>query len=128
MKTTDERIDEVLSRARAREAAARRRRQRVAALGGGALSIVAVVAVGLGFASAPGAGAPHAGESLGLMGSVLSGGTALGYVVVGLLGLLLGVAVTVLAFRLGRGPWHAGGEEEARPDGGADGGRRHGSW
>ena len=59
-------------------------------------------AVGVGMSSLPGAGGASAGATLGLMGSVFAGGSALGYVVVGLLGLALGAAVTVLAYRLGR--------------------------
>ena len=103
MKSTDERVSEVLGRARVREAANRRRRQRVAALGGGALAVAIVAAVGVGVSSMPGAGGASAGATLGLMGSVFAGGSAFGYVVVGLLGLALGAAVTVLAYRLGRG-------------------------
>ena len=101
MRSTDERVNEVLGRARAREATSRRRRQRVAALGGGVLAVVIVATVGVGMSSLPGAVAASAGATLGLMGSVFAGGSALGYVVVGLLGLALGAAVTVLAYRLG---------------------------
>ena len=124
MKTTDERMDEVLRRAHARKAVARRRRQRGVAIGGGALSVVAIVAVGFGFASASGADLPDAGGSLGLMGSVLSSGSALGDIVIGLFGLVLGIAVTVLAFGPGRDPRRARGKGEARLEGDADGGRR----
>ncbi|MBQ9041669.1 MAG: hypothetical protein IJ111_02510 [Eggerthellaceae bacterium] len=127
MRSTDERMNEVLSRARTREVASRRKWQRAVAIGGGALSIVVVAVAGLGFASASGAGISHSAGSLGLMGNVLSGGSALGYIVVGLLGLLLGVAVTVLTFKLGRsshGSKHADGTGRARRDGVIDGRRR----
>lgn len=101
MKSTDERISEVLGRAQVREATNRRRRQRVAALGGGALAVAVVAAVGVGMSSLPGAQTASADATLDLMGSVFASGSALGYVVVGLLGLVLGTAVTLVAYRLG---------------------------
>ena len=105
MRSTDERMAEVLGRAKVHEAEIRRRRQRAVALGGGFLSVVAVVLVGVGFSSAV-SGASDAASvagQLGLMGSVFADGSALGYVVVGLFGLALGAAVTAIAFRLGHG-------------------------
>ena len=121
MKSTDERVNEVLGRARVREAANRRRRQRVAALGGGALAVAVVAVVGVSMSSMPDAGGASAGATLGLMGSVFAGGSALGYVVVGLLGLARGAAGTVLAYRLGRGrkpavPVSAKAPEDVGPD------------
>ena len=96
----------VLGRARAHEAAARRRRQRAVAIGGGALSALVVVVVGIGASTVMGdsAGVSSTAGQLGLMGSVFSGSSALGYIVVGLLGIVLGAAVAVLACRLGRAP------------------------
>ena len=106
MKSTDERMEDVLGRARAHEAAARRRRQRAVAFGGGALSVIIVLATGIGVSSVMGdsAGVSSTAGQLGLMGSVFSGSSALGYIVVGLLGIVLGAAVAVLAYRLGRAP------------------------
>ena len=104
MRSTDERMDEVLGRARAREAATRRRHRRAAVTVGGALSIVTVVAVGIGLSSVSLSGSHVPSGPLGLMGSVFSDNPALGYVAVGLLGLVLGVAITVMAYRLGRKP------------------------
>ena len=104
MRSTDERMNEVLGRARAREAATRRRRQRMTAIAGGTLSVVAVVAVGIGLSTVGLSGNPVPNGPFGLMGSVFSDNPALGYVVTGLFGLVLGVAVTVLAYRLGRKP------------------------
>lgn len=104
MRSTDERMAEVLGRAKVHEAEIRRKRQRAVAFGGGMLSVVAVVLVGVGL-SAYATGASDAASvtgQLGLMGSVFAGGSALGYVVVGLLGLALGAAVTAIAFRLGQ--------------------------
>ena len=105
MKTTDERMRDVLARAQAREAALRRRRQRDVVICGGALVVAVVVVVGVGMASMAGPSVPPpSGTTLGLMGSVVADGSALGYVVVGLLGLVLGVALTVLTYRVGRMP------------------------
>ena len=101
MRSTDERMNEVLGRARARENAARRRRQHAAAIIGGALSVVAVFAVGMGLSSAGLSGNLAPSGPFGLMGSVFSDNPAIGYIVVGLLGLVLGVVVTTLVFRLG---------------------------
>ena len=106
MRSTDERVEEVLERTRAHKAAARRRRQRAVAVGGGALSVIAVVAVGLGISTVVGdsSGISFTVGQIGLMGSVFSGGSALGYIVVGLLGIILGAALTVLLYRLGGTP------------------------
>ena len=104
MRSTDEHMAEVLGRARANEAQIRRRRQRAIALGGGVLSVFAVVLVGVGLSSSVSGSvdtATLAGQ-LGLMGSVHAHGSAFGYVVVGLLGLVLGATVTSIAFKLGR--------------------------
>ena len=105
MKSTDERMVDVLGRAKAREAMVRRQRQRAVAVGGGVLSVVLVVLVGIGVSTVmePSGSASLMGK-LGLMGSVLAGGPALGYVVVGLLGIALGAAVTALVYRFGRRP------------------------
>ena len=83
----------------------RRQRQRAVAVGGGVLSVVLVVLVGIGVSTVmePSGSASLMGR-LGLMGSVLAGGPALGYVVVGLLGIALGAAVTALVYRFGRRP------------------------
>ena len=103
MKSTDERVQVVLKRAHMREETQLRKRQRVAALGGGILSVAVVAVVGMGISSASEAsfGSAAMGGPLGLMGSVFSSGTALGYIVIGLLGIALGVLVTLLAVRLG---------------------------
>ncbi len=102
MRSTDERISEVLEQTRAREAVNRRRRRRVASIGGGTLAVIIVAAVGVGMSSLAYSGSTSAGTTFGLMGSVFASGSALGYVVVGLLGIALGSAVTLLACRLGR--------------------------
>ena len=113
MKSTDERMKDVLGRARARETMNRRRRQRAVVLGGGALSVVVVVLVGVGVSSNVGSsGSSDLAGQLGLMGSVFTDGSALGYIVVGLLGIVLGAAITALTYRLGR-PIHGNGPKGA---------------
>ena len=117
MKSTDERMDTALGRARAYEAAARRRKQRAVAFGGGVLSVMVVVAVGLGVSASMGdpASVSSTAGQLGLMGSVFSGSPALGYIVVGLLGIELGAGVAVVTYRLGRAPdLGRGSDEEGR--------------
>lgn len=127
MRTTDERMREVLSRARAREAASRRRRQRAVAIGGGTLSVAVVAVVGIGMASLAGrSGSAPSEATTGLMGSVLAGGPALGYVVAGLIGLVLGVAVTILAFRAGRKPPTGEPREQQGAEAPEDSGAGHG--
>ena len=104
MKSTDERMSAVRGRVRTGEAAVRRRRQRAVALGGGFLSVVVVVLIGVGLSSSvlSASDAASAAGQLGLMGSVFADGSALGYALVGLLGLALGAVVTAVAFRAGR--------------------------
>ena len=104
MKSTDERMEMVFERARERERMARRRKSRVVALSGGVLSVVAIVLVGIGVSMAVrSSGSSPDGSGLDLMGSVFAGGSAFGYVAVGLTGIVLGVAVTVIVFRFGKG-------------------------
>ena len=102
MKSTDKRMNEVLGRARTRQAATRRRRQQMLAVGGGVASIAIVVIASMFAASVGVFAAPVLDGPYQLMASVFSNGAALGYVAVGLLGLMLGVAVTVLAYKVGR--------------------------
>ena len=104
MKSTDERMNDVLGRARMHEAAARRKRQRVAGFAGGALCVIAVVLIGVGVASvaAETTGPSTLAGQLGLMGSVISDASAAGYIVIGLAVLVVGAAVSVLAYRMGR--------------------------
>ena len=112
MRSIDERMGEVLGRTRAREAATRRKRQYATALIGGALSVVAVVAAGIGLSSVGLSGSLAPNGPFGLMGSVFSDNPALGYVVVGLLGLVLGVVVTALVYRFGRSASDKRGSED----------------
>ena len=115
MRSIDERMGEVFKRASAREAGVRAWRRRAVALAGMAVSAAVIVFVGVSVASVPGEpNAAGASGQLSLMGSVLADGSALGYVVVGLLGLVLGAAVTLLAIRFGR---PASGSEEPRAHG-----------
>ena len=115
MKSTDERMGEVFKRASAREVASRLWRRRAVAFGGMVVSIAVIVFVGMSVAAVSGqAGAADKTGSLALMGSVLADGSALGYVVVGLLGIVLGAVVTLLAMRFGR---PISGDETAQDEG-----------
>ena len=103
VKTTDERAAQALRRASAIQLQRRRRRQRAVAWGGGAACIAILALASLAVSSA---GAPNASTILtvgeeGLEASVFAGSSMLGYFIVGFLGAALGVALTVLAYRLG---------------------------
>ncbi|MDO4851131.1 MAG: hypothetical protein Q4A93_04650 [Actinomycetota bacterium] len=104
MKSTDERMNDVFGRAKAREAATRRRRQRIAGFAGGALCVIAVALVGIGVALvvAESAGPSALVGQLGLMGSVIADASAAGCIAIGLAVLVVGAAVSVLAYRMGR--------------------------
>lgn len=104
MKSTDERMNDVLGRAKAREAATRRRRQRIAGFAGGALCVIAIALVGIGVASvaAESTGPSALAGQLGLMGSVIADASAAGFIAIGLAVLVVGAAVSALAYRMGR--------------------------
>ena len=100
MRSTDERMEEVFERTAAQRVATRQRRFRMAVFGGGAAGLAVVVFAALVMASlAETPSAPASTWQLTLMGSVIANASALGYVVVGLLGIVVGAALTVVAFR-----------------------------
>ena len=83
------------------------------AVAGGMASIMAIVLVSVCVA---GLGETSANTTVqGLMGSVFAPGSALGYVVVGLLGLVLGVTVTLLSARWGEFPQRGEAESPLLP-------------
>ena len=104
MKSTDERMVQVLQRASATRRKQRRQMQLIAVWGGGVACVAILAVVSLAISSV---GDLESVSSLTmgdgeLVASVFSGSSTLGYLVVGVLGALLGVALTVLAYRLGR--------------------------
>lgn len=104
MKTTDERMARVLKQVSSAREKQRRQHQRIAAWSGGAACAVVLMVVSLAISSVSdfeSATSLSGGES-GLTASVFAGSTTFGYLVVGLLGAMLGVALTVLVHRLGR--------------------------
>ena len=104
MKSTAERMNDVLGRAKAREAITHRRRQRIAGFAGGALCVIAVALVGIGVASvaAESAGPSALAGQLGLMGGVIADASAAGCIALGLAVLVVGAGVSILAYRMGR--------------------------
>ncbi len=74
-----------------------------------AIMLVSVCAAGLGKTSA-------SSTVQGLMGSVFANGSVLGYVVVGLLGMVLGAVVTLVFVRWGRPQTTKGSEPPSLPN------------
>ena len=105
MKTTDERTAQVFQRAGAIRARQRLQRRRVAAWGGGAacIAVLAVASLAIASMGEPGTVAGVTAGEDGLAASVFADSTMLGYFIVGILGAVLGVALTILVYRLGRG-------------------------
>ena len=100
MRSHEERIAETKRRIAARQRGKRRRRNTVTM----ASAVAACLALLIGASLAmPGIAASiQTGDYSGFetAASILHGGAALGYIVIGLLAFLLGVCVTVLCFRL----------------------------
>lgn len=105
MKTTDERMEQVLQQASATRARRQRQHQRIATWGGATTCLIVLVVASIATSSV---GNTDALPGLtvggnGLAASVFADSPAFGYLVVGLLGAMLGVALTVLVYRLGGG-------------------------
>ena len=100
MLKNEERIAEVKRRIAKKEQQHRLRRRRIVS----AVCIAAcfAVIVGVSFVMPGIIGRIEPGSSLGFetAATILGGGTALGYMVIGLLAFILGVCVTILCFRI----------------------------
>lgn len=109
MRNTDERLSAALLRAEELERQDRRRGRRLAMASVAAcLALIAALALAM-----PGWNARMAAWSASapsMTASLFSGSGAAGYLVIGILAFLLGAAVTVLCFRLGK---RAGDTESA---------------
>ena len=98
MLTNKERTDEMHRRAARLERERRVRIARISGTAGAAISLVLIVAFSVFMSGSGETLRTAAAESM--RGSIFSGSGALGYIIVGLLAFILGIAVTVFCFRL----------------------------
>lgn len=99
MGTSEERVAELHRRMEAMKQAKARRKFRLACAAAYAACLAVTVLAAVGVSRLP----VHSGAAPdGMTGSVFAGNEALGYIVVGLLALILGAMVTVFCFRLRR--------------------------
>lgn len=102
MRSHEERIAEVRRRIAEKEWQKRRKQRRIAAVS--CIAACLVMIVGVSFAMPGISGQMASGISFGYetAATILGGGAAPGYIIIGLLSFLLGVGVTVLCFRIHR--------------------------
>ena len=99
MRTSEERVAELHRRMAAMKQAKARRKYRLICAAAYAACLTVTVLAAMGVSRLP----VQAGAATnGITGSVFAGNDALGYIVVGLLALILGAMVTVFCFRLRR--------------------------
>ena len=100
MRSHEERIAEVRRRIAEKERQKRRKQRRIVAIT--CIAACLAVIVGVSFVMPGIVGQIEPGDSSGFetAATILGGGTALGYMVIGLLAFILGVCVTVLCFRI----------------------------
>lgn len=100
MRSHEERIAEVRRRIAEKELQKRRKRRRIAAVS--CIAACLAVIIGASFAMPGFSGQMTPGISSGYetAATILGGGAAPGYIIIGLLSFLLGVCVTILCFRV----------------------------
>lgn len=99
-----------------RRIAAEKRRQRLRRVMGAAAAACLALITGCALAMPELTGRPDAYSGYETTASMFGGGSALGYIAIGLLAFLLGVCVTVLCFRLRRLEREAESEERHGAD------------
>ena len=100
MRSHEDRVAETKRRIAARERKERQRRNKITVLAAAAACLALIVGVSL---IMPGIAAKiQTGDYTGFetAATILGGGTALGYMIIGLLAFILGVCVTILCFRI----------------------------
>ena len=100
MRSHEERIAEVRRRIAEKERQKRRKQRRIAAISCIAACLAVIVGVSFVMPGIVGQIEPGASSGFETAATILGGGTALGYMVIGLLAFILGVCVTVLCFRI----------------------------
>ena len=100
MRSHEERIAEVRRRITEKQRQKRRKQRRIVAIS--CIAACLAVIVGVSFIMPGIVGQITSGTSSGFetAATILGGGTALGYMVIGLLAFILGVCVTILCFRI----------------------------
>ena len=100
MRSHEERIAEVRRRITEKQRQKRRKQRRIVAISCIAACLAVIVGVSFVMPGIVGQIEPGASSGFETAATILGGGTALGYMVIGLLAFILGVCVTVLCFRL----------------------------
>ena len=100
MRSHEERIAEVRRRIAEKERQKRRKQRRIVAISCIAACLAVIVGVSFVMPGIVGQIEPGASSGFETAATILGGGTALGYMVIGLLAFILGVCVTVLCFRI----------------------------
>ena len=100
MRSHEERIAEVRRRIAEKERQKRRKQRRIAAITCIAACLAVIVGVSFVMPGIVGQIEPGASSGFETAATILGGGTALGYMVIGLLAFVLGACVTILCFRI----------------------------
>ena len=100
MRSHEERIAEVRRRITEKERQKRRKQRRIVAISCIAACLAVIVGVSFIMPGIVGQIEPGASSGFETAATILGGGTALGYMVIGLLAFILGACVTILCFRI----------------------------
>ena len=100
MRSHEERIAEVRRRITEKERQKKRKQRRIVAISCIAACLAVIVGVSFVMPGIVGQITPGTSSGFETAATILGGGTALGYMVIGLLSFLLGVCVTILCFRV----------------------------
>ena len=100
MRSHEERIAEVRRRIAEKERQKRRKQRRIVAISCIAACLAVIAGVSFVMPGIVGQITPGTSSGFETAATILGGGTALGYMVIGLLAFILGVCVTILCFRI----------------------------
>ena len=100
MRSHEERIAEVRRRITEKQRQKRRKQRRIVAISCIAACLAVIVGVSFVMPGIVGQITPGTSSGFETAATILGGGTALGYMVIGLLAFILGVCVTILCFRI----------------------------
>lgn len=111
MRSHEERIAEVRRRIAEKERQKRRKQRRIVAISCVAACLAVIVVASFAMPGVSGQMTPWISDGYETAATMLGGGVAPGYIIIGLLSFLLGVCVTILCFRI-----HLLDKEEQRGD------------